>query len=116
MCLLLNHNYSLTHIGFRTMDYTASNWCQFVLLKKLLVLYQYQLSEDKQCPTPFNSRKKKKKRILLGGRERRNQGSKFTNASFGGKYIDKIVHLNYTHDIYLLESLNEYSPSFGRTV
>lgn len=65
MCLLLNHNYSLTHIGFRTMDYTASNWCQFVLLKKLLVLYQYQLSEDKQCPTPFNSRKKKKKESYL---------------------------------------------------
>ena len=58
MCLLLNHNYSLTHVSFRTVDYTASNWCQFVLLKKLLVLYQYQLSEDKQCPTAFNSKKK----------------------------------------------------------
>ena len=115
MCLLLNHNYSLTHVSFRTMDYTASNWCQFVLLKKLLVLYQYWLSEDKQCPTAFNS-KKKKKRILLGSRERRNQGSKFTNASFGSKYIDKIVHLNYIHDICLLESLSEYSPLFGRTV
>ena len=60
--------------------------------------------------------KKKKKRILLGGRERRNQGSKFTNVSFGSKYTDEIVHLNYIHDICLLESLSEYSPSFGRTV
>lgn len=65
MCLLLNHNYSLTHVSFRTVDYTASNWCQFVLLKKLLVLYQYQLSEDKQCPTAFNSKKKKKKESCL---------------------------------------------------
>ena len=112
MCLLLNYNYSLTHFSVRTMDYTSSNWCQFVLVKRLLLLYQDQLSEDKQCPTPFNS---KKKRILLGGRER-NQGSRFTNASFGSKYIDKIVHLNYIHDTCLLESLSGYSPSFGRMV
>ena len=41
------------------MDYTSSNWCQFVLVKRLVLLYQDQLSEDEQCPTPFNSKKKK---------------------------------------------------------
>lgn len=56
--------------------------------------YRYQLSEDKQYPTPFSSKK-----IPVCRQRRKKSGQQIHKCFILGKYSGKAVHLNYICDV-----------------